>query len=135
MSRFAFTPLRHGAAAIALAAAGFGASCMSFATAAGTASEPPLACEIRITEGASGRTLEAFVTATRPVAGSFTLDITRSGANQAVIRQSGEFAAAPGAPDRLGQMTIDRGGHLDAVLDLHWEGRRLTCRSGDPIDL
>jgi len=105
--------------------------------AAEQADKPPVACELKLTETRTSRRLEAIVTTTRKVTGSYALDVGRKGSNRAMIKQSGEFSALPGEPVLLGEVTLDRSGEMTATLDLHWSGKRITCRTGDtqPKDL
>jgi hypothetical protein len=89
----------------------------------------PVRCELILDEARGSTTFQGRVTADRAVSGTYRLSITsRSAGGSAVIRQSGEFEAGPGAPALLGQTTL--GGapaRHDADLELTIAGRRQSC--------
>lgn len=129
------SPRRVPALVLGLSVAGFAAAaCGIPPTNASTASSGPLRCELVLSESRGATTIEGRVSADRPVAGTYRLSIASSSSGgRAMIDQSGDFEARPGAPAILGQTTL--GGNraqYRADLELSVPGQRLSCneRSG-----
>lgn len=106
-----------------------GAAC---ATALDSApNDDPLHCDIHITESQGMTTIQARATAPAAVSGQYVLDIhQRSGGGSARIRQSGDFALAPGRSETLGEATL--GGtrsQFEAELTLSSGTLSRRCRS------
>jgi hypothetical protein len=131
---------RLPALALGLAITGFAAAaCGVAATSANPAqtegltmahaSAGPVRCELVLDEVRGSTTIEGRVTTDRPVSGTYRMSImSRSAGGSAVINQSGDFAARPGAPTLLGQTTL--GGSpagYRANLELTVAGQRQTC--------
>lgn len=129
------SPRRLPALVLGLSVAGFAAAaCGIPPTAASTASAAPLRCELILSEARGATTIQGRVSAERPVAGTYRLSISSSSSGgRAMINQSGDFEARPGAPAILGQTTLGGpSGQYRADLELTVPGQRLTCneRSG-----
>lgn len=129
------SPRRLPALVLGLSVAGFAAAaCGIPPTSASTVSAPPLRCELILSEARGATTIEGRVSAERPVAGTYRLSISSSSSGgRAMINQSGDFEARPGAPAILGQTTLGGpSGQYRADLELTVPGQRLTCneRSG-----
>lgn len=131
---------RRRAPALALGLTAFGLAAAACVMPAASASDAPaspvqastvepLRCELVLTEKRGATTIEGRVSADRPVRGTYRIAIrSTSGGGRAMISQSGDFEARPGAPVVLGQTTL--GGsraHFSAELDLSVAGQRLTC--------
>lgn len=89
----------------------------------------PVLCQIAITGPARSPTFEGRVKSDRAISGTYRLEIRRKGAGgQAMITQSGDFTAAPGATARLGGATLGGDRALyEAELELRWNGQRTRC--------
>lgn len=129
------TPRRVPALVLGLSVAGFAAAaCGIPPTAASTASAGPLRCELILSESRGATTIEGRVSSERAVTGTYRLSISSaSSGGRAMINQSGDFEARPGAPAVLGQTTLGGNrGQYRADLELSVPGQRLTCneRSG-----
>ena len=136
MAILALTTFRAGTTALFVAAAGLGAACGGPDLGRAAGADTPVRCSLALEPVPGGQRLEARILADRPVKGTFTLRIARSGAGGiADIRQDGAFSAAPDAPGSVGNVTLDPGGRLTAVLDLDWEGRRTRCSLSDPVEI
>ena len=127
------TPTRRlPALVLGLSVAGFAAAaCGIPAGQASTASATngPVRCELVLDEARGATTIEGRDSADRPVRGTYRLSISSSSSGgRAMINQSGDFEAGPGAPAVLGQTTL--GGarsQFRADLELSMTGQRLTC--------
>ena len=133
------SPRRLPALVLGLSVAGFAAAACGIpptaaSTAASTTSAAPLRCELILSEARGATTIQGRVSAERPVAGTYRLSISSSSSGgRAMINQSGDFEARPGAPAILGQTTLGGpSGQYRADLELTVPGQRLTCneRSG-----
>lgn len=89
----------------------------------------PVRCEIVLNEARGATTIEGRVSTDRAISGTYRLAIrSSSSGGRAMINQSGDFEARPGAPVVLGQTTL--GGsraNYSADLELSVAGQRLTC--------
>jgi hypothetical protein len=90
----------------------------------------PLACDISATPTGHGLAISAVLNADRPVAGAYTLVITKIGAaGSSAVNQGGPFSVAAGARVSLGEteLGLDPGDRIHAVLTLtEADGR--VCR-------
>jgi hypothetical protein len=89
-----------------------------------------LSCEIKIAKRGGVKSLEAFVSASSPVVGSYRLSATPM-TGGADIDQSGAFAAKPGAPVSLGTMAlVSAATRYSAVLTVKGSDGVVACTTG-----
>lgn len=101
---------------------------MATMTTAGQASADKL-CTIEATREAGMIRLDAQVHANKALAGSYTLQIEKSGGGgTATISQGGEFDARPGQAVTLTSVSVDaKGTRYKAVLDVEAGGKSFRC--------
>jgi len=86
-------------------------------------------CEIKVTPGPYGTTLQGVVHAKDTVAGRYELSVEQDGfSGHSMINQAGGFQAVPETPARLGVVTIGGdGASYTAKLKVHTDGETFTC--------
>lgn len=123
-----FAKSRGPALFLGLALAGLAAAAVTAETGE-TAAAAPLRCEITLEALSGGTRIAGRVSSTTPVSGTYEMQITsRMGGGRSSIRQSGEFAARPGAPAELGETEMFGAPSAHAVdLEIRVGHQRLAC--------
>ena len=117
-------PRRFLPAALILAGPGLAAACTSASTATTSA---PFACEIAVSETATGTRFEGRLQAVERLTGSYTLHLAGRGTN---IRQGGAFTARAGETVTLGQsMLSGAASAYDSELTITVNGQSYLCRT------
>jgi len=88
-----------------------------------------LECEIQVSPGPYGTTLQGVVHAKDTVSGRYELSVEQDGfSGHSMINQSGGFQAIADTPARLGVVTIGGdGATYTAKLKVHADGETFTC--------
>ena len=93
----------------------------------------PMACEIRISDTASGWAVEPVALSGLSVAGEYEFTVSKvSKSGTAVSSQSGDFETLPGEPTVLGSAVFDRKGRIAAELTVRWSGGAVSCERHYP---
>jgi hypothetical protein len=95
----------------------------------GTAADP-VRCEIRATAMPGGVRLEGTVLSDRALAGSYAFNVEkRGGGGTSSSSQSGDFEAAAGAEEVVGEvgLGLERGASYRAELTIRWPGGEAAC--------
>ncbi len=89
----------------------------------------PIRCEILVKPAGAGVQLEGLVFASGKVAGSYRLQVRKTGGGgTSNINQGGDFSAGPDAPARVGTVTLGGdGGSYSAKLKVTWDGGTAEC--------
>ena len=106
----------------------------AFAAGGASPSPPrPLSCEIRISDTASGWTVEPIALSASAFSGEYEFTVSKvSKGGTAVSSQSGDFETHPGEPVVLGTTVFDRKGSLRAELTVRWSGGAVSCERRYP---
>ena len=117
------------AVAIGLGLTSFAAIAGAQGAAGRDGANQPLRCEVTIAALPGQTVISGLVSADRPVQGSYRMGISsRSAGGSARIDQSGDFAAAPGAPAQLGETILGGAPSRYRVeLEITAGGQRLGC--------
>jgi hypothetical protein len=85
-------------------------------------------CEIRATRNDAAGKLDAVISATGPVSGSFVFKVQKR-AGGAVTSQSGDFKIDTASPSEVKKASIDLepGQAYDASLTIKWPGGSSSC--------
>jgi len=123
--------IRRAVAGAALTAsiAAMGAGFSGDDASAGWFTSDRVECEIKVTRGPYGTTLQGVVHAKDTVAGRYELSVEQDGfSGHSMINQAGGFQAVPENPAELGVVTIGgNGASYTAKLKVHADGETFTC--------
>jgi len=123
--------IRRAVAGAALTAsiAAMGAGFSGDDASAGWFTSDRVECEIKVTPGPYGTTLQGVVHAKDTVAGRYELSVEQDGfSGHSMINQAGGFQAVPETPAELGVVTIGgNGASYTAKLKVHADGETFTC--------
>ena len=89
-----------------------------------------VSCEIRAAQNDGGGKLDAVITASGPVSGTFQFTVRkRSGGN--VISRSGDFEVASASPTEVKKASVDLDPNeaYDASLEIKWPNGSSSCSS------
>jgi hypothetical protein len=87
-------------------------------------------CELRADASGNVTQLSAIAKASSAISGNYRLMVTKRGySGSADIDQAGGFAIVPGAPNTLGQISVnlEPGSTFDAKLTVSWPGGTTSC--------
>lgn len=99
------------------------------------AAADPVRCEIRAADMPGGVRLEGMVLSDRALSGHYEFRVSkRGGAGTSSSSQSGEFEAAAGAAEVVGEvgLGLERGATYRAELTIRWPGGEAACVRGYP---
>lgn len=123
---------RHPPIAAAVALAGLIAAGAGVAL-AGKDSSGLLQCEIRDRIQGDMILLEPVLRSATQVNGSYSITVSGGSAGgSSNVSQGGDFAALPGRPTTLGQISLSAGGSYDVKLKVAAAGATIVCASQVP---
>lgn len=87
-----------------------------------------LGCKIGVNRTGAGLQVLAFVSAPRPIQGSYRMQVTTIAPyGSSTMNHGGTFTAGPGAPQVVGRFSLAGSGRYTAMLQVTADGRTIDC--------
>ena len=85
-------------------------------------------CEIRATRKEAGTRLDALISASGPVSGTYSFSVDRRGGDK-VISEAGDFTIESATPSEVKKAGVDLppGDGYDALLTIEWPNGSSSC--------